>query len=141
MANINDVPCGSCATGYDTAHACDVPDRCPCDRPLLHTNPSKLLTGHFVGASSGLDAIRKAREGVQRDDFAVGDVIRWTMTYPNADKVYVYAALKTPVGWFTTSRAYGHVPQGMDFQSLVEVLASPGAAGIEYATAWSSIDR
>lgn len=46
-----------------------------------------------------LKALRKAVKGSNRDKFDDGTVVKWT-----ASGRYAYAALKTPVGWYTTPR-------------------------------------
>lgn len=75
-------------------------------------------------------AIKKARENKDRDQFAVGTVIRWL-----ASGRYQYAALKTDIGWFTTSR-YGNqfVPQTISFEDLLDVLARNETTEVMVAT-------
>lgn len=131
----------------------------------------------------GLKSLRKALKAVPVDDFEVGDVIRWEMTYdvpqataPNitfektrgeptvasfddgyggrismplsADaekilvkyepKTYVYAAVKTPNGWYTTSRTSA-VPGRMNFQDLVEALSDPRVSNVCLASSWDPV--
>ena len=61
-------------------------------------------------------AVKKAR-----DDFETGTIIAWT-----ASDRYTYAAIKTPVGWYTTASsaaaAFG-VNKIIDFEQVLEILA------------------
>lgn len=85
-----------------------------------------------------LNALHESLAGVQRDEFPEGTVIRWT-----ASGRYTYAAVKTPVGWFTTARAMPehaqHVPQVVSFRGLTKVLAKSDVSRIEVATEWSPV--
>lgn len=79
--------------------------------------------------------LRKALEDKVTDLWPAGTVIRWT-----ASDRYIYVAVKTPVGWFTTSRSgNSFVPQQMDYEGLVEVLARSETSNIEVATTWETL--
>ena len=79
--------------------------------------------------------LRKSLEEKVTDLWPQGTVVRWT-----ASDRYTYAAIKTAVGWFTTSRSGNNfVPQQLDYESLVEVLARSETSDIEVATAWESL--
>ena len=62
-------------------------------------------------------AVRKSK-----DDFAVGTIVAWT-----ASEKYKYAAIKSPVGWYTTASdraaAFGFVNKVLDFDEVLEILA------------------
>lgn len=99
------------------------------------------IEGRVVNASytpglAGVSAIRKARQETVRDDFETGQVIRWV-----ASGRYTYVAIKCPVGWFTSAAEYNRfVPQIVDFETLVEILARPETTKIEVAVTWAPIE-
>lgn len=85
----------------------------------------------------GMEAVRKAVEGDRKDQFNFGAVIRWTA----ADK-YSYAALKTPIGWVTTSQyPNGHVPMCMMFDELLKILGRDETSNVAVATTWEPVRR
>lgn len=79
--------------------------------------------------TSALSAARKGR------NFAVGTVVRWT----SRDR-YLYAAIKTQVGWFTTAR-YGNsfVPQVVSFNDLLDILKTDNTGDVEVAVKWEVV--
>lgn len=77
------------------------------------------------------EALTAALKERNADPFDYGDVIRWI-----AGGRYTYAAVKTPVGWFTTS-ANSFVPKTIDYSELVELLAE--GTDVEVATDWRKI--
>lgn len=81
-----------------------------------------------------LKALKKALKNKNRDDFPLGAVIRWV-----ASGRYTYAAIKSPVGWFTTSTGNPFTPQILDFDGLVEVLSRAETTDVEYATEWTPV--
>lgn len=87
----------------------------------------------------GIKAVRKALKNKSTDEFEVGDVIQWVMTYEVDGVEYTYAAIKTVVGWVTTARVRGTVGQTLTFSQLLEVLAKPEASDVLIATEWTLI--
>lgn len=85
-----------------------------------------------------MDSISKLRKAVKKrnvDDFIVGTVVRWT-----ASNRYTYAAIKTQIGWFTTARSINSfVPQQLDYEELVEILARAETTDVAVATMWDTI--
>lgn len=82
-----------------------------------------------------LKTLKKALENKLTDDFEVGDVIRWY-----ASGKYLYSALKTEVGWFTSARDYNpFVPQRVSFDELVEILQRSETSDIAVSTGWEFI--
>lgn len=81
-------------------------------------------------------ALKEAVKRAARDKFEVGDVVRWT----SAGR-YTYAAIKTEIGWFTTSR-YGNpfVAQVLDFDELLEVIARSETTDVAYASVWTEVE-
>lgn len=81
-----------------------------------------------------IKALRKARKGSL--DLPTGTVIRWT----SADR-YTYAAIRTGIGWFTTSRAGNtFVPQVVTFVELLDIIARPETTEVAVATEWESVE-
>jgi hypothetical protein len=79
-------------------------------------------------------AVRKAR--TKQDDFDQGTVVRWT-----ASGIYTYAAIKTPVGWFTTAREFNRfVPQTVCWEELLEILARPETTDIVVSHTWLPVE-
>lgn len=68
-----------------------------------------------------------------RDMFKVGDVIRWI-----GGGRYNYAAIKTGVGWYTTSNN-AYVPKVMNFADLMEYLNSADVSEISFAATWRDV--
>lgn len=79
--------------------------------------------------TSALSAARKGR------NFAVGTVIRWTSA-----NIYLYAAIKTQVGWFTTAR-YGNsfVSEVVSFNDLLDILKKDETSDVEVAVKWEVV--
>ena len=80
-----------------------------------------------------LKALQKTITKAQtnRDDFAVGTVLRWTYLGR-----YTYAALKTGAGWYTTSQ------QGSNrttWERLLEDLTKPEVTNVAVSTEWTPI--
>lgn len=86
-----------------------------------------------------MKTLKEALAEVKRDTFEDGTVIRWV-----ASGRYTYAALKTPVGWYTTAKAMPdyaqRVPQVVNFEQLLNVLGKSEVSKIEVATEWTGID-
>lgn len=73
--------------------------------------------------------------GIANDPFAVGDVIQWTV-----DGGYSYAALKTPVGWYTTARESNmYVRQTYRYLDLVKMLIKREVADLKVSTGWVDV--
>lgn len=81
-------------------------------------------------------ALRKVLKDKSVDRFETGDVIRWL-----AAGTYSYAAIKTPVGWYTTAStaAYRHVGQVLTWDELIDVLSKSEATEIQVAIEWEDI--
>lgn len=86
-----------------------------------------------------MKTLKEALAEVKRDNFPEGTVIRWV-----ASGRYTYAALKTPVGWYTTARlmpdSAQRVPQVVNFDGLIAVLSKSEVTAIEVATEWTALD-
>lgn len=67
------------------------------------------------------------------DPFEPGDVIQWVATGR-----YSFAALKTPVGWFTTS-ATSYTPKTLTSADLFDLLARPETSNVKVATSWVQV--
>lgn len=87
----------------------------------------------------GMETLKKAMKDVERDTFEMGDVVRWTQSGR-----YTYAALKTPVGWYTTARAMPdsaqRVPQVVSFEQLIKLLTKSEVNKIAVATTWTPVE-
>lgn len=76
--------------------------------------------------------------------FVDGDVIKFTKTY-TADEVrspgtYIYAAVKTPRGWYVTGATFRKNTYSYD--ELIELITrSPGSTDVQVAASWISIDE
>lgn len=72
------------------------------------------------------------------DPFETGDVIRWL-----SGGRYHYAALKTPVGWFTTSASDYNVfvPKQVEYEELVDILAKANATDVLLASGWTELEK
>lgn len=84
----------------------------------------------------GVKAIKKARQREDRDTFPEKTVIRWV-----SSRRYDYCAIKTSAGWFTTAR-YGNcfVPQTLDWEELLSILARSETTAVQIADSWQGID-
>ena len=81
------------------------------------------------------EALSRALANKVTDPFAVGDVVRWV----SSDR-YIYAAVKTSVGWFTTARGDNRfVEKQVDYEGLVEILSTSDTADIMVASAWEQV--
>lgn len=79
--------------------------------------------------------LRKAAKK-RKDEFENGTVVRWT-----AAGVYTYAAIKTPVGWFTTANNNAYTPNVLrTFDDLLKVIARSETSNVAVATAWTPVD-
>jgi hypothetical protein len=82
-----------------------------------------------------LKALRKALKSKTTDRWAEGTVIRWT-----SGGRYTYAAIKTAVGWYTTSGFNnGYVPKTLSYEDLIEILAKSISSDIAIATEWATL--
>lgn len=97
---------------------------------------SRLQTLSFTEPGQlGIERLRKVRSESNPDDFEHGTVIRWT-----ASGRYTYAAIKVPLGWFTTARHFNeHVDQFLSFEELLEVLGRSETTDVAVATVWENI--
>lgn len=86
-----------------------------------------------------MKTLKEALAEVKRDTFEEGTVIRWV-----ASGRYTYAALKTPVGWYTTAKAMPdsaqRVPQVVNFDQLLAILSKSETTKVEVATEWTAIE-
>src|SRR5690606_7421843 len=86
------------------------------------------------------DPVRTLREdmilgGITGDPFSVGDVIRWTVSGG-----YTYAAIKTPVGWFTTARENNmYVRQTYRYLDLVTMLVKRDVVDLDVSAGWRKV--
>lgn len=83
-----------------------------------------------------MKALQKALKNKVVDNFDTGTVIRW-----KASGTYDYAALKAGNGqWYTTAASYNtFVPQILDFESLVEILAKSENDEIVVSSEWAAV--
>lgn len=87
-----------------------------------------------------IKAIREAVQKAKRDGFANGVVIQWT-SKGSFGTDYLYAAIKSPAGWFTTARRDNpFVDQVVDFNGLLEIIARPETTDVKIASQWLEID-
>ena len=86
-----------------------------------------------------METLKKELADVKRDTFDDGTVIRWV-----ASGRFTYAALKTPVGWFTTARVMPEhaqrVPQVVTFDGLLKILSKSETSKVEVATEWTAVE-
>jgi hypothetical protein len=83
------------------------------------------------------DALKALRTGLKKkvsDQFEVGDVIRWT-----GGGRYNYAAIKSPVGWFTTANNNAYVPNVVSFDRLLDILNKADSTDIQVAGEWVDV--
>lgn len=86
--------------------------------------------------SKAINDLKEALAKANRDNFAVGDVVRWT----SAGK-YNYAAIKTEIGWFTTAREFNnYVAQQLTYETLIKVLSKAEVTDIKVATEWTDLN-
>lgn len=112
-------------------------------------NQGEAVVGHLTfspggfiptlsSVNQGLEAIREARRNVKVDDFPLGTVIRW-----EADahiRVYLYAAIKTPVGWATTAQPHNPYVDGLvEFEDLLEILSRSETQNVQVSESWKTI--
>lgn len=87
---------------------------------------------------SGIDAIRQVRAQAVNDDFKLGTVLTWESDA--GYNVFLYACIKTPVGWATTSKAGNmYVDQVLSFEELLEVLGRAETQNVQMATGWTPL--
>jgi hypothetical protein len=72
-----------------------------------------------TGMAKGMKAVKKAVKK-SKDDFENGTIVAWT-----ASDKYSYAAIKTPVGWYTTAsdRAAWTVEKIITFKDVLKILS------------------
>ena len=86
----------------------------------------------------GIAAIRKVREQAVVDDFKLGTVITWESDA--GYNVFLYACIKTPVGWATTSKAGNmYVDQVLSFEDLLEILGRAETQNVMMASAFTPL--
>lgn len=71
----------------------------------------------------------------------VGDVIRFTKRYPDTpDDPYLYAAIKTPKGWYTTASPERSRPTLSTYDQLIQfIVQHPVAEDVEVAVSWVDV--
>lgn len=85
-----------------------------------------------------LEQLRKAIQDVDVDRWPMGTTVRWE-TDAGRD-VFVYAAIKSPAGWYTTSqRGHAYVPGIVSYKKLVEILARRETQNAQVATTWETV--
>jgi hypothetical protein len=95
------------------------------------------LTGMSANGQ-GIAAIRKVRESAIVDDFLLGTVITWESDA--GYNVFLYACIKTPVGWATTSKAGNmYVDQVLSFEDLLEILGRAETQNVMLASAFTPL--
>lgn len=94
------------------------------------------IEGHDRGQLDSIAELTNALSVSRRGrNFAVGTVIRWV----NAN-LYLYAAIKTPVGWFTTARyTNSFVPQVVSFNELLDILKKDNTSDVEVSVKWEVV--
>lgn len=97
-----------------------------------------MLNQNLAAPLSGIDAIRKVREQAVNDDFPLGTVLTWESDA--GYNVFLYACIKTPVGWATTSKAGNtYVDQVLSFEELLEVLGRAETQNVMMASAFTPL--
>lgn len=82
-----------------------------------------------------MKALKKAVKSANKDTFEVGTVIRWT-----SSGKYSYAAIKSPVGWYSTAAGYNpYVKQIMTFEELLRVLGRAETSNVEVSSEWEKV--
>lgn len=82
-----------------------------------------------------MKALKSALKKANKDTFEIGTVIRWT-----SSERYTYAAIKSPVGWYSTAASFNtYVKQVMTFDELVEVLTRSETSEIEVSKEWEKV--
>lgn len=77
-----------------------------------------------------LKELRKELKKNKAMSFENGTVIKWT-----ASDRYTYAAIKTPVGWYTTANNNPYVPNVIHkFENLLEILKRDETSDVRIAT-------
>lgn len=90
------------------------------------------------GPTSGIAAIKKVRSEAVMDDFEFGTVLRWTTDA--GYNVFLYAALKTPVGWATTARSgNAYVDRVLTFEELLEILGRAETTDVRVVSEWTPV--
>lgn len=82
----------------------------------------------------------RAAVGRTADPFKDGDVIRWTAYSLQADRSYVYAALRAGGKWWRTGTQASPYDQGVRYSMLIEYLGADNVSDISVATSWSPLN-
>lgn len=84
-----------------------------------------------------MKSLQQAVKKSQKDEFEEGTVIRWI-----ASGKYMYGAMKTSVGWYTTATSHnnGSVPQVLTFDRLLEIIGKAETTQVAVATQWMEIN-
>lgn len=96
----------------------------------------KAVDEHVAKMTGSISALAETLATAKKDhSFANGTVIRWVQA-----KIYTYAAIKTPVGWFTTARSLNlYVAQTLSFDGLLKVLKQEDVCDVEIAVKWEVV--
>lgn len=94
------------------------------ETPTMHTGTTRQLTNLLDQQRRLEERIAKLTEQIAtygtEDPYDVGSIVVWDKTFNGASRrVYSYAALKTPVGWYVTGRTQ---TDGMTWFSLVDFI-------------------
>ena len=82
-----------------------------------------------------IKAVQEALAKSHKDNFELGTVLKWT-----SGVKYVFAAIKTPVGWYTTSQSPRSPIAGiLTFDELLDALSRPDATDVMVAQVWTPI--
>lgn len=134
-----DIPGRSRMSGQELAKAIDRKERWL--ERMENRRTKKLSTAQAVAEDlplSGIDAIRQVRAQAVNDDFKLGTVLTWESDA--GYNVFLYACIKTPVGWATTSKAGNtYVDQVLSFEELLEVLGRAETQNVQMATGWTPL--
>lgn len=138
-ARVLDIPGRSRMSGQELAKAIDRKERWL--ERMENRRTKKLSAAQAVAEDlplSGIDAIRQVRAQAVNDDFKLGTVLTWESDA--GYNVFLYACIKTPVGWATTSKAGNmYVDQVLSFEELLEVLGRAETQNVQMATGWTPL--
>lgn len=87
-----------------------------------------------------MKSLKEAVKTARKDKFEMGTVIRWESDA--GYNVFLYAAIKTPVGWSTTSTTGNRfVPQTLTFDALLDILGRSETQDVMVAEgdAWNPV--
>lgn len=87
----------------------------------------------------GIKAVQEAVANSKKDTFDLGTVIRFTYRFREGGVEYVYAAIKTQIGWVTTAQG-GGIGKVLSFDEFLDILASSGTSDVAVATEWSVVE-